>query len=377
MSIPLKILLVHLHSNGDCLYATTVARQIKNDYPGCHLTWAIASFCKSVIDNNPFVDTIWEIPGVNNNNSTEIHRRLKKEVLAQKRNGEYDEVFFTQLIDDNLANYDGCIRSGIFRGYDKPITVPITPVLRLREAEIAKAANFAVEHDLAKYKNVILFEFAPQSAQLAITPANAIEIANKIVQNESTAIILSSANRIDSADKKIIDGSLLTLRETAALTHYCTLLLGCSSGISWISTSEAGKLLPMIQIIDPYSPWVNPMSRDFERFGLPTEMLIEIYDNVHDKVINCMKEVLTVSFSSARKKFYAPLPLHFIGTSRGIYNMLCFLQFKAIIRHIRINISVFGWNPLLIKAIFTGFITAPFKLASNIISKHLLHKKSK
>lgn len=370
-----KILLFHLHSNGDCLYATAVARQIKQDYPGCHLTWGIAAFCKSIIDNNPFVDAVWEIPGVNKINSSSIHRKLKKEILAKKRNGEYDEVFFTQLIDDNLANYDGCIRSGIFRGYNRPVTVPVTPVLRLREQEVENARLFAEKHQLAKYKNVILFEFAPQSAQLAITPEGAIEMAGDITKNESTAIILSSGIKIGDGNNKVIDGSVLTLRETAALTHYCTLLLGCSSGISWIATSEPAKPLPMIQILDPYSPWVNPMSRDFERFGFSTENLIEIYDDVHDKVIQCMNEVLTTGFEPAKKHFFTPLPLHFKGTSRGIYNMLCFLQFGAIARHIRINVSVFGWHPLLLKEIFMGFASAPFKLASNLVRKHILGQK--
>ena len=58
---PQKILLVHLYSNGDCLYATAVAKQIKHDFPGCHLTWAIARFCKSIISNNPYVDEVMEI----------------------------------------------------------------------------------------------------------------------------------------------------------------------------------------------------------------------------------------------------------------------------------------------------------------------------
>ena len=128
MSNQKKILIFHLHSNGDCLYATAIARQIKTDYPGCHLTWGVASFCKSILENNPFIDQIWEIPGVNKSNSTDIHRKLKKEIYQKKKEGVYDEIFFTQLIDENLANYDGCIRSGIFRGYNKPITVDITPV---------------------------------------------------------------------------------------------------------------------------------------------------------------------------------------------------------------------------------------------------------
>jgi len=56
-----RVLLVHLTSNGDCLMATTVTRQIKNDYSGCNLTWAISRKCQQVIENDPFVDEIWPI----------------------------------------------------------------------------------------------------------------------------------------------------------------------------------------------------------------------------------------------------------------------------------------------------------------------------
>jgi hypothetical protein len=57
-----RILLGHLASRGDCLYATAIARQIKADYPGCHLTWAIGSMCRAIIDGNPHVDALWKIP---------------------------------------------------------------------------------------------------------------------------------------------------------------------------------------------------------------------------------------------------------------------------------------------------------------------------
>ena len=286
----------------------------------------------------------------------------------------YDEVFFTQLIDDNLANYDGCIRSGIFRGYDRPITVDITPVLRLTDSEKDKVRLFAVRHKLSSYQHVVLFEFAPQSAQLAITTEMAIEIARQLTANGKTAVILSSANKINSGSVEIIDGSEMTLRETAELSHYCTLLIGCSSGISWITTSDAGKPLPMLQILDPYSPWVNPMSRDFERFGLASDRLIEIYENDMNLIVNCALDIMSGDFKEVKKKYFKPLPLHFIGTSRGIYNMLCFLQFKAIARHIRINISVFGYHPLLIKAIVWGLVSAPFKLIKNLFFKYIVKK---
>ena len=57
-----RILLGQLGSFGDCLYATTVARQIKVDFPECHLTWAIGSPYRSILDNSPDVDDIWEVP---------------------------------------------------------------------------------------------------------------------------------------------------------------------------------------------------------------------------------------------------------------------------------------------------------------------------
>lgn len=376
MNTPKKILLIQLMSNGDCLYATAVARQIKKDYPGCHLTWAIASFCKGIIDNNPYVDAVWEVPNVSATDRTAMSREVRKEAALKKSRGEIDDIFFTQIIDENLANYDGCIRSSIFRGYDRSITVPVKPVLRLREEEIAKAKTFAIANKLADFRNVILFEFAPQSGQIAMTPSLAINIASEIVKNDQTVIILSSNLKIEDSNEQIIDGSKLTLRETAALTHYCTLLLGCSSGITWISTSDAAKELPMVQLLDPYAYWVNPISRDFERCGFSTEQVLEIYDHEPSKIVSYVNEVLNAGFAEAKKKFQVPLPLQFKTTSRSIYNMLCFLQFRAIIKHIRINVSVFGWHPLLIKAIITGFVTAPFKLLSNVINKRLRKSKS-
>ena len=234
---------------------------------------------------------------------------------------------------------------------------------------------FAEKYNLSGYKNVILFEFAPQSGQLAMTPALALEMAGKIVANESTAIILSSNLKIGDAYEHIIDGSPLTLRETAALTHYCTLLLGCSSGITWISTSDAARQLPMIQILDPDAYWVNPISRDFERFGYPTDQLIELYENKVEKTTACVTEVLNNGFEITRQKYYRPLPVQFKTTRRSIYNMLVAFQFGAIIKHIKMSISVFGPRPALLYQVFLGFALAPFKLIYNTINKKIIKKK--
>ena len=374
MSSPKRILLLHLYSNGDCLYATAIARQIKQDYPGCHLTWVIASFCAKIIDNNPYVDDVWVVQMPTKPANVQPIRQIKKEINDKIARGEYDLCLFTQLADENVANYDGAIRSGIFRCYGRPITVPVTPVLCLRDEELAKTAAFAVQHQLSGYKNVVLFEFAPQSGQIAITPAVALRIANEAVAVPDTAIILSSGIKVVSDNPAIIDGSILTLRETAALSHYCTLMLGCSSGITWVTTSSAGKLLPMIQMLDPHAFWINPVSRDFERFGLPLENLVELYDADLEKAIDCVKTDLTEGFTAARTKYYTPLPVQFISTRRTIYNMLVLLQFRDIYKHIRVNLDAFGPQPGLLKEIALGFLTMPFKLVGNVVRKHILRK---
>jgi len=176
---PKKIILVQLYSNGDCLYATALARQIKKDFLGCHLTWAIASFCKSIILNNPFVDEILEVNTVAKNDAPAL-RSFKNKIFKQKSEGIYDEVFFIHNADSNHAFYDGSIRSSILQAYQHPITVNVQPVVRLYPREIEKANQFAINNELKNFEQVILFEYAPQSGQNNLNLELAIKIERSL-----------------------------------------------------------------------------------------------------------------------------------------------------------------------------------------------------
>ena len=362
-----KILLVQLFSNGDCLYATAVARQIKQDFPGCHLTWAIAPFCQSIIAHNPFVDEVLLVDSVPKKDENAF-RRLTRDLLARKKAGEWDEVFITHIQGANQANYDGCIRSATFNGYDRPITVPLTPQLQLSAAETAAAAAFAQQHRLQQYRHIVLFEFAPQSGQSMITKAFAIEIAEAIVQDPSACIILSSASPINHPSFQIIDGSALSLRETAALTHYCTLLLGCSSGITWISTSSAARQLPMVQLLNPHTTWFNPVSRDFERFGLDSHTVTELIEFDGPRVTACVKEAMQ-DFAAARARYHQPAALRFNTTRDIVYNLLCYLEFRAIGRHMALNVRVYGHRWSFYREVIMGFLIFPGRLIGNRYKK--------
>jgi hypothetical protein len=362
-----KILLVQLYSNGDCLYVTAIAKQIKKDFPDCILTWAIADYCKSILEHNTYVDNVWAVSGLRKKD-IKAFRKFKKEVNTQKRNGVWDEVYFIQTIDSNQAYYDGYIRSSLFNAYPRPIDVDITPELKLSEVEKKNAEYFVDTNLIKRFQHRILFEFAPQSGQSNITLDFAIAIAENIVKNSDSCVIMSSAHKIVHANSSIIDGSTLNLRETAALTHHCTLLLGTSSGITWISTSSGAKLLPMIQLIHHNTYGSNFVSRDFEKFNISRTNLIEIHDNKMDNISDCVLFALN-NFKDAKNKYNQIPEFNFKTTRKITYNLLCYFQFKAIIKHIKINTAEYGIKWSFLREVAIGFVTFPFILIKNAYNK--------
>jgi hypothetical protein len=358
-----KIVLVQLYSNGDCLYATAVARQIKQDFPGCHLTWAISVSCKKIIDGNPDTDAVLEISEVKRDDE-KAFKKLKRRFFSEKKNGQWDEVFVTHTMGENQALYDGTVRGMIFRAYPNPVTVPVQPTLVLKKEENNKVKVFAEKNNLSQFSNVVLWEYAPQSGQSLLSFDFVMKLAERITQLPGTCVILSSANSF-SGTPAIIDASSLSVRENAALTHYCTLLIGCSSGITWLSTSTAAKQLPMIQLLDPQAYYRNAPSVDFKRYNIPHKGLVELIRLDADKIFSCVKTSIEKGISEAAKTFNEELPVQFNTTRKVVYNLLCYLQFKAIARHYRITTSIYGRHPVFIKQFFLAFVTFPFKLVAN------------
>ena len=310
MNNPPHILLGHLASFGDCLYATAVARQIKNDFPGCKLTWAIGTIYRPAIEENPYVDAIWEIPLLKRADMDSAWIKFAKEAKQRKKNGEFDKIFLTQIGPNNYQNFDGTVRSSVFRGYPAPITVPVQPVIRLREDEVAGVRQFAERHNLSQRKHVILFECSSQSGQSFLTPSYAIAVAKKVLQHTlDTCIILSSGQKIVTDDPGIIDGSDLSFRQNAELTKYCDLFVGCSSGISWLCTSDWAKPLPMIQVLKRSMSAFASMYHDAEYFGLPTDHIIEMADASEELLSDCIDLCLSDTFQVAREKYHERIPV--------------------------------------------------------------------
>jgi hypothetical protein len=307
-----RFLLGQLAARGDCLYATTVARQIKADYPYCHLTWAIGSMCRGIIEGNPHVDAVWEVPLATHAEVESAWHAFVAEAEVRRRNGEFDEVFYTQIFPGNYRHFDGTVRASIFRGYPRPITVPVAPVVQLTAGEIENVRRFAEAHNLAAHNPVILFEFMHNGGQSFVGSDFVYAAIDGITaQLPDCRIILSSQLAIDAGNPAVISANTLTFRENAELTKYCTLLIGCSSGITWLCTSDWAKPLPQIQLLNRHSGVYASVVHDHAYFGLPAGHVIEMTDCPARDLVDCAVTAVRQGVAPAKQRYHRAIGLCF------------------------------------------------------------------
>lgn len=301
----MKFLIGQLARYGDCLYATAIAKQIKNDFPDSHITWAVADNYKSILELNPYIDSIWEIPITDGDYYEAGWKNFEKEALQRKANGEFDEIIFSQIHPLNWKNFDGTIRGAILNSYQKPITVSVEPTIYLSKIEVENVRNFAEKNNLTQFENVILFECAPGSEQSSVNPQFALNVANEVVkQNGSVCLLLSAADNFESNSDQIIDASVLTFRENAELTKYCNLLIGCSSGITWLSTSDWAKKLPMLQLLNADLKIYAGIHYDFEINNLDYSRVVEMVDFDEQKTVDCVNSILKNGIEQTKQNFH-------------------------------------------------------------------------
>lgn len=342
-SVRKRVLLGHLGARGDCLYATAVARQIKQDFPDCHLTWAVGSMCRAIVEGNPYVDEIWEFPMAIHGEMIAAWEVFHRQAEARRQAGEFDEVYYTQIYPDNFRNFDGTVRASIFRGYPRPITVPVTPVVRLTDDEVRRVREFAQRHGLESGGPVLLFEYSAGSGQTFVDTAFARTAALEIVSRLPDArVILASHVPFAPEHPRIIDGSPLGFKENAELTKYCTLLIGCSSGLSWLCTSDWAKPLPKIQLLKRETSVFASFVHDHERFGLPTDQIIEITDCPPRRLVDCVVTAVDQGFAAARETYHEPIRPDFRHYAETMRFVLARSGIGAVLGSIKITVERYG-----------------------------------
>ncbi len=358
-----KILLAHLNSNGDCLYSTVIAKQIKEvDYPNAHLTWAVNSKCLQSVLLNPYVDKIWDVPTASLLTTYDEWESFVKEAERRKQIGEFDKIFYTQIIGKSTLLFDGGIRSTTYLQYPHKITVSQQPIIRLSLDEVETVKQFAEKYRLNKFKNVLLVECGPDSFKSTLNPQTAKEIADKLTINDpSLAVILSSNKKIENTNAQIIDGSILSFRANAELTKYCTLFAGCSSGISWLTTTDWAKPLPKIILVNKDNYYNSSMLYDHKYAKLPFDNIIEITETQNSALVllECLTIIINDSFLKSKKIFHSEFKLTnfkffkdilFLNKHNGNHAAL-FSSTNNIIKR-----NGFRWKPILL------FLKTFFKL---------------
>jgi hypothetical protein len=355
-----RILLGQLASNGDCLYATTVARQIKHDFPGAELTWAISSLCSAVIDNNPDVDDTWIIPVERWSEINTAWRRL----LLEATNRDFDHLFFTQISPDGFRNYDGTIRPSILRNYGRPITVPVETVIVPTAAERERVKDWARRNRTAEFGKVVLFECASKSGQSFVTPKLAIEIAQRLIAElPETLVVLATVAPVETDHPQIIRGQELSLRETAELTNYADLLIGCASGVTVAATSTAAKPnLPMIEILNRQLSVYASFKHDMQYFGKPHAHILEMTSLSLPRIVRAIVASLCEGHSAASERFGEKVELNFNGYCSKIDGRLLRNdRYTEAAQSLAVTIARYGRRPQLTafgKALILPFLPA-------------------
>jgi len=307
-----RILLAQLGANGDCLYATILARQLRRDYPRGHITWAISSQCAGLLRNNPDIDEVWEIPISGWDQHETMWRVLEREALRSYARHEYDLVVLSQIWPNNFQNFDGTIRPSILRSYSRPITVPIENIIQLTPEEIDRVESFVKEESLHAFEHRILFECSAKSGQSFVTPEFAQEIARRFYAIVPEATIIFSTNiPMHLDDKRSRYAGKLSLREVAHLTRACTLFVGCGSGGTVAASSTASCPLPMIQLLSPAMSVFASFAHDFEYFGINDRPVLELTNQDPRAIADCMATTCREGIENARKRFDGRIPVRF------------------------------------------------------------------
>jgi hypothetical protein len=203
-----------------------------------------------------------------------------------------------------------------------------------------------------------LFECSAKSEQSFVTEEFAIKLAIKIAdQLPNWKILLSSNIKIPTIYQSlnIIDASSLSFRENAELTKYCSLLVGGSSGISWLTTSDWAKKSPMIQLLRADKSMYASFIYDHQYQGLSVDHIIEIQDSTVEYVLSCILTFANEGFPTARSIYHQQIQLDFTFYWKTIISILyrkkLNKRFRQFFSSLFYTIQRYGLHPNLITSL--------------------------
>jgi GT2 family glycosyltransferase len=345
-----RILLGQLGANGDCLYATILARQLRHDHPDAHITWAISSQCIDVVRNNPHIDDIWVVPIRGWDDHAVMWRVFEREALRRCRLRQFDFALFSQIWPNNFQNYDGTVRPSILRSYGAPITVPIENVINLSDLEVERVEDFAARESIGEFQHRILFECSSKSGQSFVTPELAQEVAEHVyAMLPDSTVIFNTHLPMELRNARSRYCGSLSLRESSWLTRHCSLFVGCGSGGTVAASSTSASKLPMIQLLSASTSVFASFAHDFEYFGIEDRDIFEITNEKPDVIAQAIVAACLRGMYNAEAEFGEPIPVkfdHYFGQLAGLLTAFRFLDAA---QSVQSTAHRYGWTNELIK----------------------------
>ena len=345
-----RILLGQLGANGDCLYATILARQLRHDHPNAHITWAISSQCVDVVRNNPHIDDTWVIPIRGWDDHEVLWRIFEREAMRRCRHRQFDFALLSQIWPNNFQNYDGTVRPSILRSYGAPITVPIENVINLADLEIERVENFAAREGLSEVQHRILFECSSKSGQSFVTPDLAQEVAEHVyAMLPDSMVIFNTHLPMEIRNSRSRYSGSLSLRESAWLTRHCSLFVGCGSGGTVAASSTSASNLPMIQLLSASTSVFASFMHDFEYFGIDDRKIFEMTNDQPEVIAQAIVAACLRGMDNSGADFGETIPVkfdHYFGQLAGLLSSFRFLDTA---QSVRSTAQRYGWTDELIQ----------------------------
>lgn len=144
------------HGLGDILNATIIARQIRSDHPDAHVVWYTAAQYAFILDGNPDVDEIVPLEG----DPKALDSRIEK--LRRERDWDAFYIPAPYLAYDKLPGGD--LTELMLATYDRPITVPLRPVLVLSQQEVERARQWWAQLPSDRPRILVETEFFSQQS---------------------------------------------------------------------------------------------------------------------------------------------------------------------------------------------------------------------
>ena len=115
--------------------------------------------------------------------------------------------------------------------------------------------------------------------------------------------------------------------------------------------------------------FLNAPSVDFDRNEIKDIPLIELTTLDKERIFDCINNIITYGFEKSIPQYNMVLPIQFKTTRKVVYNLLCYVELRSILRHFEIIVKYYGLNKLFIKEFLLAIIFFPINLLKNTIRK--------